>query len=107
MRPVRFRALIALDETETHEAFSNYTHAVTVRVHDDRMPEYIRSFPAEMCWDEERQLSPGDHAVVTVTVNDVAAEPLFEAGTEFTLWAAGNVGHGVVSRRVFFEHAPS
>jgi hypothetical protein len=107
MRQVRFRALIALDETETHPAFENYTHKVTVRVHDPKMPEYIVSFPAVMCWEDDRQLRAGDHAVVTITINDEAADPLIDAGQEITLWSGGDVGHGVVSRRVFFEHAPS
>lgn len=107
MRNVRFRALIELDKTETHPAFANYTHALTVRVNDRNMPGYIRSFPAVMCWDEERELLPGDHAVVTITVNDEAADPLFEAGDKITLWSSCEVGHGVVSRRDFFEHSPS
>lgn len=116
MRRVRFRAIITLDHTHArlgtplHPAakeYPNHTHALVVRARRPRPPGYSRSFPAEICWDDEQPLHPGDRAVVTITVTDDEADAFFAAGQRFTLWSGGDVGRGVVSRRVFTEHAPS
>jgi hypothetical protein len=106
---VRFRALITLDAVVPRQVVKEYpnnTHALVVRVHDDEAG-FIRSFPAEMCWDDEEPIHSGDHAVVTITLVGDEAAPLFEAGCEFILWSGKEAGHGVVSRRVIFEHGPS
>jgi hypothetical protein len=106
---VRFRALITLDAVVPRQVareYRNYTHDLVVRVHDYESG-FIRSFPAEMCWDDEEPIHSGDHAVVTITVVGDEADPLFDAGREFTLWSGREAGHGVVSRRVIFEHGPS
>jgi hypothetical protein len=115
MRRVRFRAIITLDSAQRcpssplHPAASeylNHTHKLIVQARQPRPPGHTRSFPAEICWDDEQPLHPGDRAEVTITVTDDEADGFFEAGQRFTLWSGGDVGHGVVSRRVLFEHAP-
>jgi hypothetical protein len=106
---VRFRALITLDPASARpeaREYLNYTHAIVVRIRGES-PGCIRSFPAEICWDDDAVLHPGDHAVVTITLLDEQADALFDAGRKFTLWSSREIGHGVVSRRVVFEHAPS
>lgn len=46
---------------------------------------------------------PGDewHTVLTVTVLGDGADECLAAGRDFTLWRGGDVGRGVVTRRVF------
>lgn len=88
-------------------AYPNRTHALVVRARSVRMPAITRNFPAEICWDDEEPLRPGDRAEVTVTVTDDEAVAFFEAGCRFALWAGEDIGHGVVSRRVYTEHGPS
>ena len=45
---------------------------------------------------------PGDpHVIVTVTVLGDDAGGCLAAGEDFTLWRGGDIGQGVVTRRVF------
>jgi hypothetical protein len=46
---------------------------------------------------------PGDewHVVLTVTVLGDGAAECLAAGSDFTLWRGGDIGRGVVTRRVF------
>jgi hypothetical protein len=47
-------------------------------------------------------LGPGDsHVIVTVTVLGDDAHDYLAAGEEFTLWRGGDIGCGVVTRRIF------
>lgn len=71
------------------------------------MPSYSGYFPCEMTWDdEERTLRGGDHALVTITVTDEHAPEFLDAGQHFTMWSGTEVGHGVISRRVYFSSSP-
>ena len=115
---IRFRALIALDPAGTRPALAsrpprsvaqrylNHTHALMVQALRLRSPGGTRIFPAEICWDDEQPLYPGDHAEVTITVTDDDAPEFLGAGQRFTLWSGDNVGHGTISRRVFTEYGP-
>jgi hypothetical protein len=118
VRSIRFRAIITLDPAWAHpgtplhpaaDQYLNHTGALVVRAQIPRQLGGDRSFPAEICWDEDQPLHPGEHAVVTITVHDDKADGLafFKAGQRFALWAGEDVGSGVVSRRVFSEHVPS
>jgi hypothetical protein len=119
VRQIRFRALITLDPAWAHpgtplhpaaDQYPNHTHALVVRAHIPRQLGGDRSFPAEICWDDDQPLHPGEHAIVTITVRDDKADAFFEAfeaGQRFTLWSGEDVGSGVVSRRVFSEYVPS
>jgi hypothetical protein len=44
--------------------------------------------------------------VVTIEVADDAATAFLGPGQHVTLWNGGDIGHGVISRRVFFTTAP-
>ena len=115
---MRFRALIALDPAGPRPAgpsrsprgsaqrYLNHTHALMVQAPRLRSPGGTRIFPAEICWDDEKPLSPGDHAEVTITVIDDEASEFLDGGQRITLWAGGNVGHGTITRRVFTEYGP-
>ncbi len=119
LRQNRFRALIVLDSPGPRSlsptlpsslpvrGYLNHTHALMIRIPRLRAPGGIRYFPAEICWDDERQLHPGDHAEVTITVTDDEALDFLGAGQRFILWSGGEVGHGTISRKIFTQHGPS
>jgi hypothetical protein len=114
LRQFRFRALITLDPAGPRSSplhppaqqYPNHTHALVVLAHPLHGADRCRYFPAETCWDGGEPLHPGDHAVVTLTVNDDEAGEFLGTGQQFVLWSGGDVGHGVVSRRVFSEGGP-
>jgi hypothetical protein len=113
MRQVRYRALIALDPDTHHSArkqrareYLNHTHTLMIHAHCLNRPSYVRYFPAELSWEDEGPLHPGDHAEVTITVTDDEATAFFGAGQRFSLWSGADIGHGTISRQVFTEYGP-
>jgi hypothetical protein len=118
LRQMRFRALIALDPAGTKSALTsrpsrpsaqrylNHTHALMVQASRLCSPGGTRIFPAEICWDDEEPLHPGDRAEVTITVTDDEAPEFLDGGQRFTLWSGDDVGHGTITRRVFTEYGP-
>jgi hypothetical protein len=116
MRQVRYRAIIALDPEGQHRTAGHaarvapeylcHTRGLMVRASCLRAPARSRSFPAELCWDDEQPLHPGDRHVVTITVVDDDAPAFLGAGQRITLWAGSEVGHGTISRRVLTEYGP-
>jgi hypothetical protein len=116
MRQVRYRALIALDSSGTTDSpratpkaqeYLNHTHCLMIHAACLNVPGYSRYFPAEICWDDEQPLHPGDHAEVTITLTDDEATAFFAAGQRFSLWDGKDIGHGTVSRQVYTEYGPS
>jgi len=116
MRQFRYRALVTLDPVEPHPAaphaparqYQNHTRALMILARPLRADGgSARILPAEMWWDSEEPLHPGDHAVVTARVADDHADAFLEAGQRFVLWSGGNVGHGTIYRRVFSDYGPS
>ena len=87
--------------------YSNHTHALMVRAHHLTKPSYERCFPAELSWDDDEPLHPGDRAEVTITMIDDEAVAFFRAGQRFSLWNGNDVGHGTISRQVHTEYGPS
>jgi len=124
MGQVRYRAIITLDSvpaepdalrmprrTRTPLAsvprqYANHTHALMIRACCLARPGYDRCFPAELSWDDEQPLYPGDRAEVTITMIDDEAPEFFGAGQRFSLWDGADIGHGTVSRRVYTEYGP-
>jgi hypothetical protein len=120
MRQVRYRALIALDPDPAEpdalvmpkrpktplapvpRQYANHTHALMVRAHCLARPAYTRCFPAELSWDDEGPLHPGDRAEVTIAMTDDEAPAFFGAGQRFSLWDGTDIGHGTISRRLAF-----
>ena len=115
VRRSRFRAVITLDPVEPRPAalhppareYRNHTRALVLRARPLRNVGSIRLFPAEICWDSEQPLHPGDRAWVTVTIADDEAGAYFAAGQPFTLWSGGDVGHGIIARKVYTQYSPS
>jgi hypothetical protein len=109
MRQVRYRALIALDAVPRQpsgQEYRNHTHALMVHAHRPDEPSYVRYFPAELSWDDERALRAGDRAEVTITMIDDEAAAFFGCGQRFSLWNGSDIGHGTISRRVYTEYGP-
>ena len=118
LRQLRFRALITLDPPGTRSAvlsrpsrpsaqrYLNHTHALMVQAFRLHSPGDTRIFSAEICWDDEQPLCPGDHAEVTITVTDDEAPEYLGAGQRITLWSGSDVGHGTITRRVFTQYGP-
>ena len=116
MQQVRYRALIALDsrpaEPDTRgvlpapREYVNHTHALMIRACCLARPDYARCFPAELCWDDEQPLHPGDRAEVTITMTDDEVPEFFGSGQRFSLWDGADIGHGTISRRVYSEYGP-
>jgi hypothetical protein len=109
MRQVRYRALIALDAIPRQPGaweYRNHTHALMIHAHRLDRPSYGRYFPAELSWDDEQPLHPGDRAEVTITMMDDEADGFFGCGQRFSLWNGSDIGHGTISRRVYTEYGP-
>lgn len=115
MRQFRFRALIVLNPVGPGSAtlnppasqYPNRTHALMIQARPLRSAGRSRVFPAELCWNSDEPLHPGDRAEVTITVTGDEARAFFDAGQRSTLWSGCDVGHGTISRRVFTENSPS
>jgi hypothetical protein len=119
MHVARFRALITLDPADGHPAaptrptraradeYQTHTHCLVVRVPHPRDPALIRYYGAEISWDDQEPLHPGDKHKVTITVTDDDAPEVLIPGQRIKLWAGEEVGHGVISRRVFTEQSPA
>jgi len=111
----RFRALITLYPDDPHPAtlrphareYPNPTRALVIRARPLRNVGSIRYIPAEICWDSAQSLHPGDRAWVTVTVTDDDAGAYIDAGQRFTLWSGGDVGDGIIARKVYTRYSPS
>lgn len=116
VRQFKFRALITLDPVEPRSGdlhrsarqYPNHTRALMILARPLRAGAgAARPLPAEIWWDGEEPLRPGDHATVTAMVSDDQADAFLDAGQRFTLWSGEDVGHGTVYRRVFTDYGPS
>ena len=109
MRLYRFRALVTVDApaaSDPGRAYASGTRAFLVHAYRIGQPAREKFFQAMLTWDDDTELRPGDHAVVTITVTDSEAPAYLDAGQRFTLWGGGS-GHGMVARQVYTASAPS
>lgn len=91
------------------EEYPNHTRELMLRAESRNRPGSYRNFTAELCWDDEMPLHPGDRHVVTITVTDDEAAAFLGPGRQFTLWNGADVGHGTISRQMyssFTEYGP-
>lgn len=99
MRSLKFRALVTLDPAT--DRTSSDVRRLVVRAHRHG-PEGVRAFNAVVVTDDHEPLRAGDtHHVVTMTVTEEEALDLLRPGERFELWSDHQLGHGIVSRRVF------
>lgn len=105
----KFRALITLDAAGTDRGTRLYpsgTHSVMVRCGRRDEPASRKIFPAAIYRADGEALAPGDSGVVvTIEIADDQACALLGPGQQVTLWNGSDIGHGVISRRVFFTTA--
>jgi len=109
MRQFKFRALLTLDAPAPGRQVRQYpsgTHALMIHAWQIGDLSHDKYFPAMILRDTEEPLQQGERAVVTVTVDGDDALSYLDAGQKFTIWG-GCGGHGVISRRVFTDGAPS
>ena len=110
MRQYEFRALINLDGQEPEGqpwSYPSGTHTLIVRSARLGQPAVQRYFPAAIYRDDDGPLNPGDKGViVTLEIPDDEACDFLGPGQPNTLWHGSDVGHGVISRRVFFTSMP-
>jgi hypothetical protein len=101
MKRYKFQALVTLDPPAAGAAVHpGQTRRMVVRgEHHDTHDSQV--FSALVTPGED---SPGldDHHVI-MTVSLAAPDPseYFEIGDHFALWLGGDIGHGVVTRRLF------
>jgi hypothetical protein len=106
VKQFKFKALISLDAAKGDVHARQYpsgTHCLMVRCTHLSQPAHRRYFPVVIYRDDEQPLRPGDRGtVVTIEVADDDADAFLGPGQHVTLWDGSDVGHGVISRRVFF-----
>ena len=110
MKQFMFRALVTLDAGASSASAMQYpsgTHSVMVHAYATGQPALHRYFPAVFSRDDDKPLTPGDHALVTITLSDDEAGQYFAPGRQFTMWDGHDIGRGVISRRVFASSGPS
>jgi hypothetical protein len=70
-------------------------------------PAVQRNFPATIFPADDGLLNPGGKAVVvTIEIPHDEACDFLGPGQPITLWHGSDMGHGVISRRVFFTSMP-
>jgi hypothetical protein len=110
VRQYKYRAVVSLDSAARNAPAWGYpsgTHAVMIRCSHLAAPALCRYFPAAIYQLDDRPLAPGEAGVVvTIEVADDAATEFLGPGQHVSLWTGGDIGHGVISRRVFFTTAP-
>jgi hypothetical protein len=109
VRLYKFRALITLDSAGTDRGARQYpsgTHSVMVRCGRRDEPAIQKIFPAAIYRADGEPLAPGDSGVVvTIEIADDEACAFLGPGQHVTLWNGSDIGHGVITRRVFFTTA--
>ncbi|HEY3953908.1 MAG TPA: hypothetical protein VGM53_11060 [Streptosporangiaceae bacterium] len=103
-----FKALVSLDQARAgHQdhAYPSEAHGLMVCAGRCNHPSELQYFRAVIVTDDDQPLVPGDrHShTVTVTVNGDEPGQFFRPGQHFAVWNGSEIGHGVVSRRVFFS----
>jgi hypothetical protein len=115
VRQFMFRALVTLSPAEampgtprpSAQQYPSHTLALVILAPPLRAGDGpARYFPTEIWRDDEAPLRPGDRVLVAARVTDDHADQYLDAGQQFTLWSGGEVGRGIVYRRVFPGHSP-
>ncbi|MGH3255779.1 MAG: hypothetical protein ACRDOU_10300 [Streptosporangiaceae bacterium] len=102
MKRCKYQALVTPNASdEAREKLGSGSHRMVLRVENS---ETRRSqvFAALVDADEEAPFRPGKPEVVVTlrVIGDDMADYL-DIGSHFSLWSGSDVGHGVVTRRLF------
>ena len=109
VRTFRFRALVSLNPGVPDIPAGHYPSGARMVLAEACLPDRpgrCRDFRAALCRDDGLPLRPGDHAVVTITLSGDEASAYFCPGQQFILWSGADIGHGVISRRIFVHSGP-
>lgn len=105
MKVFRFRAIVSLDPPEPGKEARQYPpgcRGLMLRCG----PHQGQNLPAAIYRADELPLAQGDRSVVvTMEVADDSACAVLDAGERFAIWNGTDIGHGIISRRVFFTWA--
>ncbi len=103
MKRYKFQALVTPrpgDEAAAHETFCSGSHRMVLRAENS---ETRRSqvFSALVDAEDDGPFRPGSRQImVTLRVVGDDAVDFLEIGSHFSLWLGGDVGRGVVTRRL-------
>lgn len=104
MKRFKYQALLTLYPSERgglSAALPRQSRCLVVRAHH-HASRVSKLFSCVVTTRDDQPLCPGDaHVPVTMQLNGDDALEYFGPGEHFTLWLGGDVGHGVVSRRMF------
>lgn len=103
MKRYKFQALVALDplqDTATTTALSGSACRMVVRAEHPETHRH-KIFSALVSSSEGAMLRPGDHVLLTMRVLGDDVGDYLTPGDHFALWRGHDIGHGVVSRRLF------
>lgn len=108
MKRFKYRALVKLEPASSGagELLPATGGRVVVRAqHHDTHQDKL--FGALVNAAHGEPLRSADHSIqLTVTVTGDDAEEYLEPGDSFVLWRGHDIGHGVISRRLFWADAP-
>jgi hypothetical protein len=101
MKRYKFQALVTLDPAVTAASVRpGQTRRIVVRgEHHETHGSQV--FSALVTPGEDLPRRDDDHVIMTVTLSCPDPREYFEIGDHFALWLGGDVGHGVVTRRLF------
>jgi hypothetical protein len=103
MKRYKYQALVTLEpqqDTDTQAALSGTACRMVVRAEHPGTHRH-KIFSALVSSSDGSTLRPGDHAVLTMRVLGDDAGEYLNPGDHFALWRGHDIGHGVVSRRLF------
>jgi hypothetical protein len=102
MKRYKFQALVTLDPPAARVAVQpGQTRRMVVRGqhHDTHGSQMFSALVTQAGDDSPRR--DDDHVIMTIALTCPAPAEYFEVGDHFALWLGGDIGHGVVTRRLF------
>ena len=100
MKRYKFQALVTLDPSATGAAVrAGQPRRMVVR--GSRQPPAASSSALVAPASEHSPRAGDDHVIMTVTLACADPSEYFGIGDHFALWLGGDIGHGVVTRRLF------
>jgi hypothetical protein len=102
MKRYKFQAVVTLDPPAARAAVgSGQTRRMVVRAqhHDTHDSQLFSALVTDA--GESSPWRDDDHVVLTIALAGTDPGEYFDVGDHFALWLGGDVGHGLVTRRLF------
>lgn len=104
MKRYKFQVLVTMGDNRDGVAdvmLDSAPHRMVLRGHSNET-RHSQIFSALVSCDDEVPFGPhGRQRLVTLRLADDDIADYLESGNHFELWLGGDVGHGVVTRRLF------